>query len=148
MFCCKAHTLCDAATELPIDVALTAGNQGDSPMLPLLLEQAPATMTGSARRFAAATGATMPALIMNGCWNRTLRLCCASGNCPRIGCTAAFIPETGFRPVRTKFRWSMFALARIRVAMFIGCPMTACLLAVIVCVARRGATSRATVGWR
>ena len=33
---CKAHTLCDAAAELPVAVALTAGSQGDSSMLALV----------------------------------------------------------------------------------------------------------------
>ena len=151
-------------------------------------------MTGSARRFAAATGAMTPALIMNGCWKWTLPRaaqegtprvcggtvtdwlrpaggwpnsprvrgnrvqdykraarqrelpacageppiyrrrrtsshgtprvcggtaassiapCCARGNCPRAGCTAAFIPATGFQPRRTKRRRSMFALTRV-----------------------------------
>ena len=62
--CYKAHAFCDAVTELPIVVAVTAGSQGDTLMLPRWLNRFRRTLTGSVPWFAPVTGATMPARIM------------------------------------------------------------------------------------
>lgn len=42
MYCYKAHPLCDAETGLPVAVVITTGSRNDSPLLPKLIDQAPA----------------------------------------------------------------------------------------------------------
>ena len=65
----KAHTLCDAATGLPISIAVTTNSAGDSLLLPELVDTALASYDGWIRRRAALTGATMPSSIIPICWN-------------------------------------------------------------------------------
>ena len=42
VYCYKAHPLCDAETGRPVAVAVTTGSRNDSPLLPKLIDQAPA----------------------------------------------------------------------------------------------------------
>ena len=166
VFCCKTHTLCDAATKLPLAVALTAGSRGDSPMLPLLLEQAqadydwfrPAVCGGDRGYDASANYARLlemdvASVLRNGELSRG-RLHCGlyTGDGVPTYTDKAGGPVTGLRPwygVPTYTDKAPLEYVRAdaeRVAMFISCPMTVCLLAAIVCGARRRAASRA-VGW-
>ena len=79
VFCYQAHTLCDMGTELSLAIVVTTGSRNDSPLLPKLIDRAQWTTLGSVRRFAQATGDTIPGVIMPGCWIWALRPCCTSG---------------------------------------------------------------------
>ena len=146
VFCCKTHTLCDAATKLPLAVALTAGSRGDSPMLPLLLEQAQAdydwfrpAVCGDDRGYDASAN-----------YARLLEMDVASvlrnGELSRGRLHCGLYTGDGVPTYTDKAPLEYVRADAERVAMFISCPMTVCLLAAIVCGARRLAASRA-VGW-